>query len=137
MSARTLEALAVTLALMAPVAAHAGWRDVASSYDQGRLARLDQARSEGMADSGGMPGVQETMSAAVVSPGGLSGHYRCRTIKLGGMTPYVVYGWFNCRIGMRGRGLFFQKTSGSQRTAGSKAPCRSSCSCSGHSRCKT
>lgn len=122
MSVRTLEALVMTLALAVPVAAHAGWRDVASSYDQGRLARLEQARSEGMADSGGMPGVQEAMSAPVVSPGGLAGHYRCRTIKLGGAMPSIAYTWHNCRISERGGYLVFEKLDGTQRMAGALYP---------------
>jgi len=122
MRVRTLEAFAMTLALLAPVAAHAGWRDVASSYDQGRIARLGQARSEAMADSGGMSGVQEAMGAAVVSPGGLAGNYRCRTIKLGGVMPSIAYTWHHCRIADQGGRLVFEKLDGTQRMAGALYP---------------
>jgi hypothetical protein len=122
MRPRTLEALVMTLALLAPAAAQAGWRDVASAYDQGRLARLDQARSEGMADSGGMPGVQDAMRAPIVAPGGLAGSYRCRTIKLGGVMPSIAYTWHNCRISDQGGRLVFEKLDGTQRMAGALYP---------------
>ena len=53
-----------------------------------------------------------------IGEGTLTGKWRCRTIKLGGLTPDVVYSWFNCRISHRDGGLFFEKVTGSQRVAG-------------------
>jgi len=53
-----------------------------------------------------------------ISGGEARGAWRCRTIKLGGMTPSVVYSWFACRISDRGGHLFFEKISGSQRVSG-------------------
>ena len=53
-----------------------------------------------------------------IGEGALAGRWRCRTIKLGGLTPDVVYSWFNCRISHRDGGLFFEKVTGSQRVAG-------------------
>jgi hypothetical protein len=48
----------------------------------------------------------------------LGGDWRCRTIKAGGLSPLVVYGWFRCRVSDDGSGWMLQKTTGSQRTTG-------------------
>jgi len=123
----TLKALAVTAALAASItAASAGWQDQASDFDKGRLAALGEAKQKALGEAKGSGGTGDASAIdAVLGPaahapsaGEVSGSWRCRTIKLGGITPYVVYGWFNCRIAMRGGGLFLEKTSGSQRTAG-------------------
>ena len=118
-------AAAAALVLSA-TAAFAGWQDVATQFDQQRLANLGEAKQKGMAEAhgGGGSGDASAIDSALgpashaPSPSELTGSWRCRTIKLGGITPYVVYSWFNCRISNRGGGLFFEKTSGSQRTAG-------------------
>lgn len=47
-----------------------------------------------------------------------TGDWRCRTIKVGGMLPLVVYGWFKCRIVDDGAGWRLEKTTGSQRSTG-------------------
>ena len=52
------------------------------------------------------------------SVGSLLGNYRCRTIKLGGVTPDVIYTWFRCRISMKGGGPYLEKLTGSQFTNG-------------------
>ena len=57
-----------------------------------------------------------------IGEGALAGKWRCRTIKLGGLTPDVVYAWFNCRISHRDGGLFFEKISGTQRLSGMLYP---------------
>jgi hypothetical protein len=48
----------------------------------------------------------------------LGGDWKCRTIKAGGLSPLIVYDWFNCRMGDDGSGWKLEKTSGSQRTVG-------------------
>jgi hypothetical protein len=121
MGRRTLEALTVALALAAPVAAHAGWRDEASAFDQNRLARLDEARAKGLAEAGDPGAAHEALDAAPVGSS-VTGTWRCRTIKLGGMAPSVVYSWFRCRISERSGALMFEKISGSQRMAGQLYP---------------
>lgn len=112
----TLEAFLIALAL--PMAAQAGWRDEASSFDQNRFAKLDESRAKGLAEAGDVPAIRETFDAPAVSADSLGGTWRCRTLKLGGMTSYVVYSWFRCRISDRGGELVFEKLSGSQRMAG-------------------
>ena len=48
----------------------------------------------------------------------LAGDWQCRTIKVGGLSPLVVYGWFKCRVSDDGSGWMLEKLSGSQRTKG-------------------
>ena len=112
---RTLNAVLVAAAILVPVAAEAGWQEEASSYDQMRLARIDEARSRGLAESNGA--AQDVLNAPATG-GSITGNYRCRTIKLGGMTPSKEYSWFHCRVFEYDGELRFEKTSGSQRMAG-------------------
>ncbi|HTT99312.1 MAG TPA: DUF4893 domain-containing protein [Rhizomicrobium sp.] len=116
---QTLNAILVAAAILTPVAAQAGWQDEASSFDQSRLARLGQAREQGLAESNG---VAQAVLSAPATGGSITGNYRCRTIKLGGMTPSKEYTWFHCRVFEDGGMLRFEKTSGSQRMAGTLYP---------------
>lgn len=119
---RTLLLIACVLALSA-TAAEAGWRETASAFDQDRLSKLEESKAKALgeaaagSDMGAIHGVLDP-AAMPTSDGALAGSWRCRTIKVGGITPSVVYAWFNCRISERGGHLFFQKITGSQRTQG-------------------
>jgi hypothetical protein len=121
MARRTLKTLLIAAAILVPVTAQAGWQDEASSFDQSRLARLDEARSRSRAEAGDVPAAHETVGAARVR-GSLTGTWRCRTIKLGGMTPSLVYSWFRCRVTRQGETLRFEKVSGTQRMGGTLYP---------------
>ena len=116
---RTLKAFLIASAILIPVAAQAGWQDEATSFDQSRLTRLDEARSQAMAEAGGTG--QDVLNASA-SGGSLTGSWRCRTIKLGGMTSSMTYSWFHCRVTDEGGVLHFEKTSGSQRMGGTLYP---------------
>ena len=124
MRSLTLKALpAALLLLLGASAAQAGWQDHASQFDAQRLSRLDEARTKALSEAsagGDISTIQSVVDPAGRAPSGsdLAGSWRCRTIKIGGITPSVVYSWFNCRISNRGGGWFLQKTSGSQRMAG-------------------
>lgn len=48
----------------------------------------------------------------------LDGDWACRTMKLGGISPLVVYSPFKCRFGIENDGFTFEKLTGSQRTKG-------------------
>jgi hypothetical protein len=111
------KAFLVALALCAPAIASAGWHEEASSFDQGRLARIDEARAKGLSEAGDVPAAREALDAQA-SSGSVAGAYRCRTIKLGGMARAVVYSWFHCRVKAYAGGLMFEKTGGTQRMAG-------------------
>ena len=123
---RSKSLLAAAALALSATAASAGWQDVASQYDQQRLSRLGEAKEKALAEahagtgSGDASAIASALGPASHAPTGgeLLGSWRCRTIKLGGITPYVVYSWFNCRISQHGGGLFFEKTSGSQHTNG-------------------
>jgi hypothetical protein len=115
--------LAATMIVAAASAAEAGWREQASTFDARRLSRLDEARAKGLAEA--QSGRDIGVIHAVLDPAPISasarwfsGGWRCRTIKLGGMTPDVVYSWFRCRIDDRRGRLFFEKISGTQRVGG-------------------
>jgi len=107
-------------------AARAGWQDAASSFDVGRLGKLSESRAKGLAeaeqgatreDVAIIHGVLDAHPTQI-SAESLAGTWRCRTIKLGGITPDVIYAWFKCRIGAHGGHLTFEKVTGSQRTNG-------------------
>jgi hypothetical protein len=104
-------------------AAEAGWREQASQFDTGRLAKLDEARAKGLseAQSGRDIGLIHAVLDAAARPASerdLSGDWRCRTIRLGSMSPDIVYSWFRCRIGHSGDHLYFSKLSGTQKLNG-------------------
>ncbi|HVT24210.1 MAG TPA: DUF4893 domain-containing protein [Rhizomicrobium sp.] len=107
----------------------AGWQDRASSYDAERLSRLDEARAKGMQEAQGASEKDLAAARAVlnrnsraVSLASLKGTWRCRTIKLGGMAPMVIYDWFTCRIGEEHGHPYFEKQTGTQHFGGSLYP---------------
>lgn len=109
--------------------ANAGWRDDASPADAQRLSQLAESRAKGMleaanAGASDYKAVRSIIEAGAVSASAsqLVGTWKCRTMKLGGLTPAIVYSWFTCRISEQGGVLTFEKTGGSQRTAGRLYP---------------
>lgn len=64
--------------------------------------------------------LQEAMSGVPLPPlaTSLSGAWGCRTMKLGGDVPLVIYAPFKCVFTADGSGFVFEKTDGSQRTVG-------------------
>ena len=123
---RKLEVFAIASFLFVATAANAGWQEQASRFDAQRLSRLDESRATGLdeatrgapaADLAAIRSVLDT-PAVEASSAALEGAWRCRTIKLGGVTPDVVYGWFRCRISLKGGAPYFEKLTGSQRTSG-------------------
>jgi hypothetical protein len=94
--------------------------------EQSRLARFDEIAGKALLEAmaGGAPGDVAALSKAlsgtpqVAFDESLSGDWTCRTMKLGGATPLVVYTPFRCRLTFLGDGYSFEKLSGSQRTKG-------------------
>jgi hypothetical protein len=123
MRVRKANLAAAAALVVLSAAAGAGWRDDASAADVQRLDRLTEARAQGLMEAqdakpSDLDAVQSILQAGPVSSGRVAGAWKCRTMKLGGVTPAIVYGWFSCRISERGGRLFFEKLGGSQRTSG-------------------
>lgn len=107
--------------------AWAGWENRVSAYDTRRIEKLDEARQKALSEARTGRDIQMIhalldMQARPVTAAWLSGDWRCRTIKVGGMSPDVVYSWFHCRIVGRDGRLMFDKLSGTQRLSGSLYP---------------
>ena len=123
---RKFEIFAMASLLFVATAANAGWQEQASRFDAQRLSRLDESRAKGLdeasrgAPAADLAAIHSVLGAEAVdaSSSPLGGIWRCRTIKLGGITPDVVYGWFRCRISLKGGAPYFEKLTGSQRTSG-------------------
>ena len=130
--ARTIGALALCLAaVFASSSAFAGWQEDASPAEIDRLNQLPQIRDEAIADAqhGAGEGAWRVISPVVESQAhaipanALTGNWRCRQIKLGGISPAMVYDrWFTCSIRSAHNGLLLGKTGGTQRFFGSLYP---------------
>lgn len=117
--------IAAAAILISTAAGAQEWRDAASPFDLERLdgagaqlrRAVDEARARGTPeDVAALDGVLGT--AQPIDGEALLGDWRCRTMKLGGLGGLVVYGWFQCRISYGAEGLWFEKLTGSQQTAG-------------------
>ena len=118
----------IAIAMLLPAFAHATGEieSLITDRDRDRIASFDEARKEGLegARAGGsaedLAIVDEILARPHVSFEGfdMTGDWQCRTIKLAGPAPLVVYGWFRCRVSDDGSGWRLQKLSGSQRTTG-------------------
>lgn len=96
-----------------------------------RMARLQTTRFMGLAAALKLDNSAERQTISALFSGGFSpitsaerviGKYQCRTIKLGGNLPAIVYGWFDCDVFPEEAALVIRKTSGSQRFFGLLAP---------------
>ena len=116
-------------AIVAAVPASAqNWRDYAHPNDIDRLTQLPQIRAAAIADAqntnsgrGNVDALARVMDAQgrAVPAQALMGNWRCRQMKLGRMTSYMVYDqWFSCNIRPYKGGLLLQKMNGSQRFVG-------------------
>ncbi|MGE0499452.1 MAG: DUF4893 domain-containing protein [Rhizobiaceae bacterium] len=94
--------------------------------DKDRLGRYEAVRAEaiGEARGGGAEAdvavLEEILARPVVAfqDFDMTGKWKCRTIKAGGMSPLIVYNWFDCAVTDDGSGWMLEKTAGSQRTRG-------------------
>jgi hypothetical protein len=95
--------------------------------DRERLTQLLSSRSRGLGEALAAEDAADRAAVGAVFREGFTpvqtvpdGQYRCRTMKLGGISPLVVYSYFDCTI--RDEGTVVEKTSGSQRFTGSLTP---------------
>ena len=126
--------------------AFAGWQENASPAEIDRLNQLPQIRDAAVADAqqrssreperseglgvrplkngegrGDWRVISRVMGpeARTIPANVLAGNWRCRQLKLGLMSSYMVYDrWFTCSIRPTRGGLLLEKTNGSQRFAG-------------------
>jgi hypothetical protein len=105
--------------------AHAAWQDQVTPHDLDRLGHLSEARdyavreAQSRSGTGDFRAIKETFEPAAhaVPENALLGSWRCRQMKLGGMSGYYVFSWFNCRISKANGGIWLEKD-GTQRMAG-------------------
>jgi hypothetical protein len=93
--------------------------------DKVRLEKYGEIRKTALAEAKGGDAAEVAQLDALLAKPLLSlpdfdlgGEWQCRTIKAGGLSPLVVYGWFKCKVSDDGSGWKLEKTSGSQRTTG-------------------
>jgi hypothetical protein len=117
-------------ALLCSAPAFAGWHEEISQFDAGRYEKLAESRDKGLdeaengATAADLAAIHSILDARAVaaSPRALTGTWHCRTMKLGGVTPAIVYSWFACRISEKNGVMFLEKLGGSTRTAGTLYP---------------
>jgi hypothetical protein len=98
--------------------------------DVARLDGLAEARSRGLAQALRSSSAADRAAVAELlaepprklDPATVPGDYRCRTIKLGGITDLTAYGWFRCAITAEGDALSIVKLTGSQNFTGTLHP---------------
>ena len=103
MKLRTL-ALAALIVLPAWLALADGVvQKLMTPADKTRLEKYDETRKAALAEAkGGDAAELAQLDALLAKPllslpdFDLSGEWQCRTIKVGGLSPLVVYGWFKC-----------------------------------------
>ncbi len=100
-----------------------------SAYDVFRLEHLTSSRTRGLAGAANAGSAVDRAVVAGLFEAGLAplasvavGHYRCRTIKMGGPVPLTIYDWFECEITALGAGFRIEKLTGSQRLSGTLTP---------------
>ena len=93
--------------------------------DKARLDKYGETRKAALAEAkAGSPAEVKQLDALLAKPlvsfsdKDLTGNWKCRTIKAGGLSPLVIYGWFKCKVTDDGSGWRLEKISGSQRTQG-------------------
>ena len=120
MLTRLITCLCLTLAL--PAAAQTELRP----EDTARLNNFTTSAGDALlqALSGGAPNDVASLTQAlsgtpqIAFDETLDGTWKCRTMKLGGISPLVVYSPFDCRFDIKNDGFAFEKLTGSQRTKG-------------------
>jgi hypothetical protein len=130
---KIISALALSLAatILFSDGAFAAWQDQASRADLERLDHLPQIRAAALDQARGARGQGDArvISNVMAAEGrgiparALMGNWRCRQLKLGGISSYMVYSaWFSCSVRVHNGGLMLQKTNGTQRFQGALYP---------------
>lgn len=125
MNLRPLLAVVGLLCCSLPALADGQVQKLITASDKARLDKYGDTRKAALAEAkAGKPAEVKQLDALLAKPlvafsdKDLTGNWRCRTIKVGGLSPLVIYGWFKCRVTDDGSGWRMEKISGSQRTQG-------------------
>ncbi|UCI04997.1 DUF4893 domain-containing protein [Mesorhizobium sp. B1-1-8] len=117
---------AIGLACLAlPAHADGEVQKLITAADRARLDKYGETRKAALEEAkAGDPAEVRELDTLLAKPlvafsdKDLTGNWQCRTIKAGGLSPLVIYGWFKCKVSDDGSGWRLEKTSGSQRTVG-------------------
>ena len=131
--AKTITMAMMLAALLAPGAAAAlepcRGDERLTLFDAERLEGLDTSRLRGLAAAMAEGGAADRALVGGLYADGLApageiapGNYLCRTIKLGGLSPLIVYQDFSCEISVAKGGYGLIKTTGSQQLSGTLVP---------------
>jgi hypothetical protein len=123
---RKISLMLAILILPATAQADGALDKILSPFDKNRLADFEKTRSEALSEGlRGAPGDVEILTKAldgepmpIASGFDMTGNWKCRVIKVGGLLPLTPYGWFKCRVTDDGSGWYLEKISGSQRLTG-------------------
>jgi len=132
---RTAAVALAALVLAAPVNAQQSMLCTSDGLDlsQSDASRLDNmfvSRTRGLGSAASADSTADRDTVASLFQSGLApvdadllpGAYDCRTIKMGGNLPLVVYQWFRCEIGQEDATLTIRKVTGSQNFFGTLEP---------------
>lgn len=96
-----------------------------TAADKTRLENYGETRKAALAEAQkGLPEDLAQLDAVLAKPFepfagfDMTGNWRCRTIKVGGLSELIIYDWFKCKVTDDGSGWRLEKTTGSQRTKG-------------------
>lgn len=125
MTLRPLFALVGLLCCALPALADGEVQKLITAADKARLDKYGETRKAALAEArAGNSAEVKQLDALLAKPlvsfsdKDLTGNWQCRTIKAGGLSPLVIYGWFKCKVTDDGSGWRLEKISGSQRTKG-------------------
>ncbi|MEW6634119.1 MAG: DUF4893 domain-containing protein [Pseudomonadota bacterium] len=125
MTPRLLLAALSLIAIALPAHADGVVQKLITAADRARLDKYGETRKAALEEArAGSPADIKQLDTLLAKPlvafsdKDLTGSWKCRTIKAGGISPLVIYGWFKCKVSDDGSGWRLEKTSGSQRTTG-------------------
>lgn len=117
----------VALPMVAPLACRVPADSALDVADTDRMGQFEASRVRGLGEAMMSTDASQRAVVADLFSKGIQvidtiadGAYDCRTIKMGGISPLVVYDYFDCQISNGGTTI--EKTSGSQRFTGTLTP---------------
>ncbi|RWH70974.1 DUF4893 domain-containing protein [Mesorhizobium sp.] len=120
-----LLALLASVCMALPAYADGEVQKLITAADKGRLEKYGETRKAALEEAkAGNPSEVKQLDDLLAKPivafsdKDLTGNWKCRTIKAGGISPLIIYDWFKCKVTDDGAGWRLTKISGSQRTTG-------------------